>query len=128
MRAFNYICVLFVPVATALKYPGCYRKLQDGAPMGVDNYSTTPGFNTWYVDGTRFSGTWNERKVKCLDKCRDAKRGYKYYILHDRNACLCAKQSPTSTRSGPADSTCGDNAVWPIEAEGGMYVRTCVCM
>ena len=123
-RTYAYLLIAMIPA-----FPGCFPNSQSGAPAGLDTYSSTPGSKTWYVDGKRFAGSWNQNKAQCLERCSAANKGYKFYMLHDSTACFCAKQTPTSTRTGPADSNCAKaNAVWLIQPQTGNAMRWCMYM
>ena len=93
--------------SSASSKDGCYAQRN-----GMDWYTAVKGSNTWWVGGSRMSGSHAQLKAQCFTSCNTA-GGYKYYILHDNTACFCAKQDPT----GPKDSSrcgAGGHELWTL--------------
>jgi hypothetical protein len=97
----------------------CFPYKNWGAPAGMDGYSTTEGSNTWNAGGARLTGSQAQMRTNCFNMCRKSSSTYKYYVLHDKTACFCAKQAPTlSARNG---GKCAENEVWPVPEDSYVF-------
>ena len=111
------IISVLIRFSCAASKDGCYAQRN-----GMDSYTAVKGSNTWWVGGSRMSGSHAQLKAQCFTSCNTA-GGYKYYILHDNTACFCAKQDPT----GPKDSSrcgAGGHELWTLPSASLLPSRT----
>ena len=68
----------------AYEFNGCYpydmSTTPSGSPLGLDGWSVDQGSNVWYVGGKRLSGTKDEMKKACQNRCIRWEKNYRFYI------------------------------------------------